>query len=65
MTKKHKVLKILGNPLKTSMMLGNEVIEYWEVKVLMGCEDLVYESSATFASKEDAKSLKIGMTFNR
>lgn len=65
MTKKHEVLKVLGEPIKATMNLGDKEIEYWEVKVLLSCGDFVYESLATFMTEEHAKNLKAGKVFNR
>jgi len=65
MTVKHKVLKLLDKPKKAFMMLGDVKIEYWEVKVLMGCKGLVYESLATFSSENDANKLRVGDILER
>ena len=65
MTSKHKVLKILDKPKKTFMILSDIKIEYWEVKVLMGCKGLVYESLATFSNEDDARKLCVGDIFER
>lgn len=55
----------MDKPNKVSMLLDGMLIEYWEVKVLMGYKDNIYESFVTFAKEKDAKLLSVGDIFER
>lgn len=65
MTQKHEVLRILQEPQKVRMNLGEEFVEYWKVKVILRCCEFEYESYVTFLDEKEAYNLSVGKEFNR
>lgn len=64
--KKHVVTEILGEPEQDFIRVENDLSDkFWFVRVKIKSENIVYESSVTFDSLEDAQNLRVGDEFYR
>lgn len=60
-----KVVEILSEPTKQSMNLGDMIVEYWRISVVVNSKGLIHESSVTFTDYNDALKLVVGEVFYR
>lgn len=63
--KKYTVIKILGEPQKTTIRINDTMIADWGVDVVLQHRSKTFESTITFDKCEDAQKLKVGDVFER